>query len=467
MGPTVNSQSGPAPLPDTVVATEHLSLGVPEDPPISTDKLDERVSSAMAETATLTLADKIDFTSTLLGTRADSTLLDIEANQPNLRPHSTMVIPPFSDSSNFFRNIQWCADGSSLLGVTEHASLEILNVTDEGDHVELKHQLSLQQPAPILSTAWFPTASTLDAASYCFVAAIRDTPIKLFDASDGRVRASYKIIDHRERFIAPHSMAFNMYMSRLYCGFEDAIEVFDVHYPGEGTRLHTVPTKKSRDGIRGIISSLAFTPDWTGTYAVGSFDGAIALYTEDTGSQVQSWLEGTEGGVTQIRFNPTQAHIVYAAFRRTPLIARWDLRNPSEPDILYHRGLASTNQRMGFDLSPDGRWVIAGDERGQVSVFDAVGEEGRVGTVGAHQDSMGAISFHPTKPYVVSVSGSRHFEDAGSSASESEESDDLDLEDLEDVEGIVSGAGVRGPVLPRRKTGPTVVDNSLKLWSLQ
>ncbi|CAE6477150.1 unnamed protein product [Rhizoctonia solani] len=406
MGPTVNSQSGPAPLPDTVVATEHLSLGVPEDPPISTDKLDERVSSAMAETATLTLADKIDFTSTLLGTRADSTLLDIEANQPNLRPHSTMVIPPFSDSSNFFRNIQWCADGSSLLGVTEHASLEILNVTDEGDHVELKHQLSLQQPAPILSTAWFPTASTLDAASYCFVAAIRDTPIKLFDASDG------------------------------------------------------------------IISSLAFAPDWTGTYAVGSFDGAIALYTEDTGSQVQSWLEGTEGGVTQfpfcpgsIRFNPTQAHIVYAAFRRTPLIARWDLRNPSEPDILYHRGLASTNQRMGFDLSPDGRWVIAGDERGQVSVFDAVGEEGRVGTVGAHQDSMGAISFHPTKPYVVSVSGSRHFEDAGSSASESEESDDL--EDLEDVEVIVSGAGVRGPVLPRRKTGPTVVDNSLKLWSLQ
>ena len=40
-------------------------------------------------------------------------------------------------------------------------------------------------------------------------------------------------------------------VSRLYCGFEDAIEVFDVHYPGEGTRLRTVPTKKSRDGLRG------------------------------------------------------------------------------------------------------------------------------------------------------------------------------------------------------------------------
>ncbi|KAG8709916.1 hypothetical protein FRC11_005044 [Ceratobasidium sp. 423] len=163
-------------------------------------------------------------------------------------------------------------------------------------------------------------------------------------------------------------------MNRLYCGFEDAIEVFDVYHPGEGTRLHTVPTKKSRDGIRGIISSLAFAPDWSGTYAAGSFSGAVALYTEDTGAQAQSWLEGAEGGVTQIRFNPTQAHIVYAAFRQTPTIARWDLRNPSEPDVLYNRGLVSTNQRLGFDVSLDGRWVIAGDEvRTQERLFLSIG----------------------------------------------------------------------------------------------
>ncbi|CAE6474209.1 unnamed protein product [Rhizoctonia solani] len=109
------------------------------------------------------------------------------ADQPNLQLHSITILPSFSKSSNFFRNVQWCADGSSLLGATEHASLEILNMTGEGNEVELKPRLSLLQPAPILSTAWFPTASALDPAAYCFVAAIRDTPIKLFDASDGRV----------------------------------------------------------------------------------------------------------------------------------------------------------------------------------------------------------------------------------------------------------------------------------------
>ena len=51
----------------------------------------------------------------------------------------------------------------------------------------------------------------------------------------------------------------------------------------------------------GLISALAFAPDWSGLYAAGSYSGAIALYTEDTGVQAQGWLEGVPGGVTQVR----------------------------------------------------------------------------------------------------------------------------------------------------------------------
>ena len=42
-------------------------------------------------------------------------------------------------------------------------------------------------------------------------------------------------------------------LDRIYCGFEDAIEVFDVHRPGndEGVRLHTTPSKKAKDGLKG------------------------------------------------------------------------------------------------------------------------------------------------------------------------------------------------------------------------
>ncbi|CAE6440753.1 unnamed protein product [Rhizoctonia solani] len=172
MDSNVTLQSGLAstPLPDAVVTAEELS----EVPPVTANTLSE----PMSEKSTLILADETSSTLTVINSRTD---------RPNVRPHSTLLLPSFSKTSNFFRNVQWCADGSSLLGVTEHASLEVLDLTNQENTVELKHRVSLPQPAPILSTTWFPTASTLDPASYCFVAATRDAPIKLFDASDGRV----------------------------------------------------------------------------------------------------------------------------------------------------------------------------------------------------------------------------------------------------------------------------------------
>ena len=43
------------------------------------------------------------------------------------------------------------------------------------------------QPAPILDFVWYPTASPQNPASFCFIASVRECPVKLLDASDGRV----------------------------------------------------------------------------------------------------------------------------------------------------------------------------------------------------------------------------------------------------------------------------------------
>jgi hypothetical protein len=89
--------------------------------------------------------------------------------------------------------------------------------------------------------------------------------------------------------------------TRLYCGFEDAVEVFDLHSPGEGTRLATTPSKKSKDGLKGsqrgvicdilpfsfttqtgIISALTFSPSHD-IYAAGNLASStsnIALFSE-------------------------------------------------------------------------------------------------------------------------------------------------------------------------------------------
>jgi hypothetical protein len=96
------------------------------------------------------------------------------------------------------------------------------------------------QSAAILASAWYPSATSKAPASYCFAASVRDCPVKLIDASSGRVtltylssfltslaelssmsivfllqlRASYRIVDHRERFIAPYSITFDPSMSK-------------------------------------------------------------------------------------------------------------------------------------------------------------------------------------------------------------------------------------------------------------
>ena len=87
------------------------------------------------------------------------------------------------------------------------------------------------QPDAIHSTLWYPTASLYSPETFCFISRVRDAPVRLVDAQDGRVRlltfcppecwltisqirGTYPIIDHRERFIAPHSLCFNPTITR-------------------------------------------------------------------------------------------------------------------------------------------------------------------------------------------------------------------------------------------------------------
>ena len=47
---------------------------------------------------------------------------------------------------------------------------------------------TLKQAAPILAATWYTSATPLRPDVYCFLASIREEPVKLLDAADGRVR---------------------------------------------------------------------------------------------------------------------------------------------------------------------------------------------------------------------------------------------------------------------------------------
>ncbi|KIM82104.1 hypothetical protein PILCRDRAFT_821004 [Piloderma croceum F 1598] len=437
---------------------------------------------------------------------------------------STFLPASSKCSENFVRLAKWCPDGSTALAQSENQTFHFLDLPPELQSISLSHispitktinssfTRSFRQSSPILDFAWYPQATVQNPASFCFVASVRDTPVRLLDAGDGRLRASYKIVDHRERQVAPHSLAFNLTADKLYCGFESAIEIFDVNRPGDGTRLLTSPNKKSRDGMKGIISSLAFSPSTpTSFYAAGTLVptiSSIALYDASVDEVVMYLGLGNSerrkagGGVTQLCFNPLKPHMLYASFRRCGSIYAWDLRGGStdgQPLYKYHfaeldsGGRKMTNQRLRFDVDIGGRWLGIGNQNGDVSLFDldhesvveaetendlgygdSVQEIAPTFTFKAHEDAIGSVSFHPLHPLLLSVSGSRHFtvpssksrpsnsEFSSDSNSESEDADASD--DCSVDEGFSREKSMDGVRRIPHGVRPYTLDSCIRMW---
>lgn len=154
--------------------------------------------------------------------------------------------------------------------------------------------------------------------------------------------------------------------NRLYCGFENAIEVIDIASPGYDNheRLKTNATRRDKGGQKGIISAISFSQHNVGTYAAGSFNGSVVLYDEDTGARATAHLDGVQGGgVTQLAYHPLDGNTLFVASRRSDAIQVFDLRDTSAPVARLERS-ADTNQRIEFGLDPWGRYLASGDEVG-------------------------------------------------------------------------------------------------------
>jgi WD40 repeat protein len=171
-------------------------------------------------------------------------------------------------------------------------------VPDGGQLVEV---VQAKEAEPIYESCWYPLMNSQDPATCCFLTSARDHPVHLWDCTTGKLRASYSVIDHRERFMGAIGLTFNLDGSSIYCGYENMIQVFDTSRPGSTAvlKISTTPTRKSRMGQKGIISSLAFSPDYSGLLAAGSYSKNIGLYDTSSG-EICSLLGGLDGGVTQV-----------------------------------------------------------------------------------------------------------------------------------------------------------------------
>lgn len=241
---------------------------------------------------------------------------------------------------------------------------------------------------------WYPHASTTDPITCTFLSSTRDHPIHLWGVHTGLIRSSYTCLVNTETIVAPHSLLFSSDGDKIFAGCEASIHCFDTSRPGPEpiTVFKTSPTRKSRQGQKGIISCLALNPDRSGLVLAGTYYGgngaaSIGLYDarleECFGilkSPFRNSVNGVDtrfNGVTQIVFSSDGKYFV-SAHRGTGTkeLLVWDLRNTGDVVAKLERGgdNNTTNQRIQMDVmrssSLDKDWIMTGDMDGNVNVFD-------------------------------------------------------------------------------------------------
>ncbi len=109
------------------------------------------------------------------------------------------------------------------------------------------------------------------------------------------------------------------------------IRCFDVSNPGKNyTNFPTSKSKRDLLGQKGIISSIVFNPDRSGSYAAGSYSpSSVGIYVENAQGSVLDIpnLDSECGkGITHMKWSPC-GNYLWIGGRKHDQIVCWDLRN--------------------------------------------------------------------------------------------------------------------------------------------
>jgi len=284
--------------------------------------------------------------------------------------------------NNFLKDIKFSPDGLCLLSVSNDRHLRLYESPPSYDSSSYLTPsappdavLDMRELGTVYDTAWYPCMRSSDPSTCVFLSASQKNPTRLWDAFSGQVRATYRSYDYADELTAPISVAFNGNGTKIICGFDRHIRIFDLGRPGrdyemrvlvKSLRARSAKTKRRRVGQRGLISSIDSTTYYGGLYACGSYAGSTYVYEENSGKVVCN-LAAHSNGVTKVKFAPDAVRL-WTGGRRDNILLEWDLRMLKI--IKRYERLCQSNQKYSFDVSPGGKFLITGSQRGDIFIFD-------------------------------------------------------------------------------------------------
>ncbi|CAI9736796.1 telomerase Cajal body protein 1-like [Octopus vulgaris] len=324
--------------------------------------------------------------------------------------------------NNFLKGCKWAPDGSCLLTNSEDQCLRLFNLPEKIYNGEIQNLppidavLKMFESGTIYDYCWYPGMSSASPDTCCLASTSKNNPVHLWDAFTGELRCTYRAYDQADEITSAHSLAFSLDGNKLFCGFNKMLRIFDVSQPGRFCTEQATYSKKRKNGQSGIISCIAPSPVDMSLYAAGSYSKEIAFYTTSSESML-CMLKGHKGGVTHIMFSSDGTKL-YSGGRKDPEILCWDLRDPGTVLYVATRQV-ETNQRIYFDLSHSGQYLISGNHDGTITIWDTSKTSDNEGTnarysllshftYSGHTDTVNGVSLHPTFPLVASSSGQWH-----------------------------------------------------------
>ncbi|ODN01564.1 Telomerase Cajal body protein 1 [Orchesella cincta] len=317
-------------------------------------------------------------------------------------------------------SIDEAPDGSCLLSNADDDNLRLFNIPSSFSSIqdwnsdlpileseEWCSTLKVKEGGLVYDYCWYPLMSSMDPVTNVtsFLTSSSESPVHLWDAFSGRLRASYQPFNHLEQLISAYSLAFDPSGENIYCGFEKSVRIFNITRPGRQCIERSL--KQGFPGLSqfGKVACLAVNPAHKSIYAVGSFDKTIGLYCDD--GSVICLLQGHLGGVTHMKFSSDGLKLFTGGRNDSRLIC-WDMRNMGEEYQIFKREV-TTHQRMYFDITPNGRYLVSGGTDGVVRIWDMLKEEDQPFMFKGNSDCVNGISLNPYIPLLATSSGQRHF----------------------------------------------------------
>lgn len=240
----------------------------------------------------------------------------------------------------------------------------------------------------------------IDFSFNSFLISRQHEPIKCIDAFDGSIRCSYRGYDAVDEVEAALSLCYSTDGSQIYAGYKKTIKIFSSNRPGRDYETLESKTPSSALAVN-VDNSMLATGSWNTNISI--FD----IRNKDVAPKIR--LQGEHrGGITHLKFL-SDTTLISGARKNSKLIV-WDLRNPGTPFFVFNRTV-ETNQRIYFDVTPEGKWLCSGNTDGCLKIwnlfeiyadnFSPVKEF----SYKLHDDCLNGVSVHPFLPILATSSG--------------------------------------------------------------